>query len=588
MHRDVKPENILLSRDHAVVADFGIAKALVASQTVDGAHPCSNVMTDGAVMGTPAYMAPEQTAGEAQRAQIDHRADLYSWGVVAYELLAGQHPLSAGGQMSAEELAAAHRHQTPRPLREVAPGVPGEVAALVMRCLAKPPGERPSSAAEIVATLDRVVLTPRPVSSRRLLRRMAALGVLLVLGALSARAYWRTRLAAHANEVLGSGDPDIDVPAVQAAVDRGGSVILRGRFSFARTPTKLVAPLLAANWYPPAAEVLVSKAVTIAGVRDTQGVMTTIAAGTLPFYVDAPGEAVTIRGLRFVRPTADAILVHAARGLEIADTKIEGLVPFAGGGEGISINTRGEMPLPASAGTPESVSGHLVIAHNDIDATGGTTRDATTGIMVFSVGQSPDREVDLDIVGNHVENTTGSTLNIRRVNGRVRVLGNRLRTSHESATGDDAAVRFVNTGSYLMANNAIECKWANAAGIAVFSQFAEWPMERATVEDNDVLMSPPSGAVLGDSSAGINVRGFARGVVVRHNRVRGRARAALTVYAFRGGIPEGNALIDNRMNDFEAVAADIVVGSGVLRTRIVRPGARATVTDLGEGTIIEH
>src|SRR4029077_16330759 len=207
--------------------------------------------------------------------------------------------------------------------------------------------------------------------------------------------------------------------------------------------------------------------------------------------------------------------------------------------------------------------------------------------MVFSVGQSPDQEVDLDIIGNHVENTTGSTLNIRRVNGRVRVLGNTLRTSHESAPREGAAVRLVNTGSYLVANNAIECRWANAAGIAVFSQFAEWPMERATVEDNEVLMSPPPGVVPGDSSAGINVRGFARGVVVRHNHVRGRARAALTVYAFRGGIPVGTALVHNRLNHVEAVAADLVVGSGVRKTRIVRPGARGTVTDLGDGTITE-
>ena len=584
VHRDIKPENILLSRDHAVVADFGIAKALVASHTVDGVDPTSSLMTDSSLVGTPAYMAPELAAGDAQ---IDHRADLYAWGVVAYELLAGRHPFRDGRRMSSQELATAHLRHTPLPLQEVAPEVPGEVATLVMRCLAKRPAERPGSAAAIVATLDRAVLTPRPVSSRRVLHRMAVVAVLLLLGGLGARAYWRTRLAAHPEEVLGSGDPDIDVPAVQAAVDRGGSVILRGRFSFAKTPTKLVAPLLAANWYPPAAEVLVSKAVTIAGVRDTQGVMTTIAAGTLPFYVDAPGEAVTIRGLRFVRPTADAILVHAVRGLEIADTKIEGLVPFAGGGEGISINTRGEIPLPASAGTPESVSGRLIIAHNDIDAIGGTAHDATTGIMVFSLGRSPGQEVDLDIIGNQVENTTGSTLNIRHVNGRVRVLGNTLRTSHESAIRDDAAVRLVNTGSYLMANNAIECKWANAAGIAVFSQLAEWPMERATVEDNDVLMSPPAGVVPGDSSAGINVRGFARGVVVRHNHVRGRARAALTVYAFRGGIPAGNALIDNRFDGFEAAGADIVVGSGVRRTRVVRPGTRGTVTDLGDGTIIE-
>src|SRR5260370_42652791 len=101
-------------------------------------------------------------------------------------------------------------------------------------------------------------------------------------------------------------------------------------------------------------------------------------------------------------------------------------------------------------------------------------------------------------------------------------------------------------------------------------------------------MSPRAGVVLCDWSAGINVRGFAQGVVVRHNHVRGHARAALTVSAFRGGIPVGNALIDNRLNDFEAVAAAIVVGSGVRKTRIVRPGAGGTVMDLGDGAIIER
>ena len=575
VHRDVKPENILLSRDHAVVADFGIATALFASQTADP------------MMGTPAYMAPEQAAGEAQ---TDHRVDLYAWGVVAYELLAGRHPFREGDRRSSRELAMAHLREAPRPLQDVAPAVPREVAALVMRCLAKSPAERPASAAEIVAELDRTAVapvsvpTPRFVSSRRAIGWMAVLGVLLLVGVVSVRVYWRS-VTGRSEVVVGSGKPDIDVPAVQAAVDRGGNVILKGHFSFARSPTKPVAAPLASGWSPPAAEVLVSKVVTISGMRDEQGAMATIDAGTIPFYVDAPGRPVTIRGLHFVRPTADAILAYAARGLEISDIRIDTVVPYAGGAEGIAIDTRSAIPLPTTAGTPENISGHVVITHNDIDVSGGTTHDETTGIMVFSVGQSPDREVDLDIIGNHVENATGSTLNIRRVNGRVRVLGNTLRTSRDLAQGSHDAVRLVNTGSYLMANNAIECRWADAAGIAVFSQFAEWPMERAIVEDNDVLMSPPANSVFGDSSAGINIRGYAQGIVVRRNSVRGRARAAVSLYAFRGGVPAGNALIDNRFDGFEPAAADIVLGSGVLRTRIVGPG---TVADRGEGTIIQR
>jgi|GEM_PF-1768476 len=596
VHRDIKPENILLSREHAVVADFGIAKALLASQIDEAAKSAASGCTSGTLtelgtlVGTPAYMSPEQAAGSLH---VDHRADLYAWGVMAYELLAGRHPFK--GKTSRHEYLAAHTSEMPQPLGEIAPAVPFAVAALVMRCLEKARSERPSSGAEIVATLDTVVVATAPAaasglvfSSRVQLAMMAALCVLLILGAVGTSAYWRRggrEPTVQALVVVGTGHPAVDVPAVQAAVDRGGNVILKGYFSFATPPTKPVAPVLASGWYPPAAEVMVSKAVTISGARDAHGEMTTIDAGTIPFYVDAPGQRVTILGLRFVRPTADAILVYAVRDAEITATKIEGVVPFAGGAEGIAINTRGEIPKPASPGNPENVSGHLLIARNDIDAVGGTTHDATTGVFVLGVGQSPKDEVGVDIIGNDIKNTTGSTINIRRVNGRVRVLGNTLRTSNEVAAGDNDALRVVNTGSYLVANNSVECKWPDAAGIAVFSQFAEWPIERAVVEDNDVLMSAPPGTRFGDFSAGISIRGFANGNVVRHNKIRGRARAALAVYVFRGGVPSENAFINNRFDNFKATLADIFVGSGIVRRRIVGPG---TIVDQGVGKIMER
>lgn len=592
VHRDIKPENILLSHDHAVVADFGIAKALFASQTSEAPDHTTSATTSrgltqlGSSLGTPAYMAPEQAA---RVEQVDHRADLYAWGVVAYELLAGRHPF--GDSRSPDELVAAHMRETPRPLAEVAPAVPLALAEIVTRCLAKAPESRPGSGAEIIAALDTAALeaapaaAPRPGSSRwARFRLIAAVGLLALLGAGVTGTYWwpgrhSSQKGAASVVVTGTGDPAIDVPAVQAAVDQGGAIVLKGHFSFDVAPTRQVAPLLASGWYPPAAEVLVSKETTISGVRDAQGEMTTIEAGTIPFYVEAPGQPVTIRGLRFVRPIAAAVLVYAVHGLEIASCKIEGVVPFAGRGFGIAINTRGEMPMPASPGKPENVSGHLLVARNDIDGIGGTAHAPTMGILVFAVGQSPRAEVDLDVIGNNVRNTTESMINIRRVNGRVRVLGNTLSTSHEVANGGSDAVRLVNGGSFLMANNSIECKWANAAGITVFSQFAEWPMESAVVEDNEVLMSPP-GTVPGDLSAGINVKGFARGVVVRHNTIRGRARSGLAMFGFRGGAPTDNAFIDNRFDQFQAVLADIFVGSGVSKKRIVGPG---TVADQSEG-----
>ncbi len=592
VHRDVKPENILLSHDHAMVADFGIAKAVFASRTPEATGEATSATASrrltqlGSAVGTPAYMAPEQAArGE----RLDHRADLYAWGVVAYELLAGRHPFGDG--RSPDELAAAHARETPRPLAEVAPAVPVALAEIVMRCLAKEPESRPASSAELIAVLDAAASGAGPSaqrrsgSSRRLhLRMIAAAGLLALLGAGVASTYRRSaRQGAQQGVapvvVTGTGDAALDVPAVQAAVDQGGAIVLRGHFSFAGTPTKPVAPLLASGWYPHAAEVLVAREASISGVRSADGEMTTIEGGTIPFYVEAPGQPVTIRGLRFVRPIAAAILVSAVRGLEIASCKIEGVVPFAGGGEGIAINTRGEIPMPTNPGKPDNISGHLLVARNDIDAVGGTAHAYTMGIVAFAAGQSPAAEVDLDVIGNTVRNTTESMINIRRVNGRVRVLGNRLSTSHEVANGGGDAVRLVNGGSFLMANNSVECKWPNSAGITVFSQFAEWPMENAVVEDNEVLMSPLPGTVPGDSSAGINVKGFARGVVIRRNTIRGRARSALAMYGFRGGLPTDTAFIDNRFDQFQPALADIFVGSGVSRKRIVGPGSVSDQND---------
>src|SRR5205085_3497280 len=85
VHRDIKPENVLLSEGTAVVTDFGIAKALKAAKTE---APGGNLTQVGTSLGTPAYMAPEQAVGD----DVDERADLYAWGVMAYELLSGKHP----------------------------------------------------------------------------------------------------------------------------------------------------------------------------------------------------------------------------------------------------------------------------------------------------------------------------------------------------------------------------------------------------------------------------------------------------------------------------------------------------------------
>ena len=150
VHRDIKPENILLSGGAAVVTDFGIAKAIVASRTLD-ASSTTGITMAGVSLGTPAYMAPEQALGDPD---TDQRADMYAWGVVAWELLAGAHPFAERKTMQA--LITAHVTEKPPSLSERRPEVPEALAALVMRCLDKNPENRPQSASELLASVESV------------------------------------------------------------------------------------------------------------------------------------------------------------------------------------------------------------------------------------------------------------------------------------------------------------------------------------------------------------------------------------------------------------------------------------------------
>src|SRR6185295_15093836 len=122
--------------------------------------------------------------------------------------------------------------------------------------------------------------------------------------------------------VVGTGDPDVDIAAVQTAVDRGGAVTLRGRFSFDNPPTRHgKLPDLMAT-------ILVSREVTISGGWDEHGQMTTVAGGEIPFAVEARGAAVRIEKLRFLRPKRYGIFVDAVSGLTIESCAIESVEPL--------------------------------------------------------------------------------------------------------------------------------------------------------------------------------------------------------------------------------------------------------------------
>jgi serine/threonine protein kinase/tetratricopeptide (TPR) repeat protein len=149
VHRDIKPENVLVTEQHAMVTDFGVAKAISAA-TQSGGDGLTSI---GIALGTPAYMAPEQAVGDVA---TDHRADIYAFGVIAYELLTGRAPFAG---RSIQAVMAAHIVETPEPISRRRAAIPARLAALIMRCLEKRPADRPSTADDILRELDDVTTT---------------------------------------------------------------------------------------------------------------------------------------------------------------------------------------------------------------------------------------------------------------------------------------------------------------------------------------------------------------------------------------------------------------------------------------------
>jgi tRNA A-37 threonylcarbamoyl transferase component Bud32/tetratricopeptide (TPR) repeat protein len=148
VHRDIKPDNVLLSGGTAVVTDFGIAKAISAARTERESGTLTQL---GTSLGTPAYMSPEQAAGDPM---VDHRADIYSLGCMAYELLTGKPPFA---DRAPARMLAAHISEAPVPVAALRPDVPPALDQLVMRCLEKDPALRPQSGSELVQTLEGIV-----------------------------------------------------------------------------------------------------------------------------------------------------------------------------------------------------------------------------------------------------------------------------------------------------------------------------------------------------------------------------------------------------------------------------------------------
>ena len=172
VHRDIKPENILLSGGAATVTDFGVAKALAASKHLAPAETLTGV---GLSLGTPAYMSPEQAVGD----EVDARSDLYSWGVVAYEMITGRHPFAHCKNV--RQVIAAHVSEKPAPLGG-ASGYSAGLRKAIMNCLAKVPDGRPSSA-------DSLLVEIRRRSTWRTGAGAIAAGIVLAIGLLAGVAF---------------------------------------------------------------------------------------------------------------------------------------------------------------------------------------------------------------------------------------------------------------------------------------------------------------------------------------------------------------------------------------------------------------
>jgi serine/threonine-protein kinase len=226
VHRDIKPDNILLADGHALVTDFGVARALS-----DAVGP-STLTASGLAIGTPLYMAPEQAAGSQA---TDHRADIYALGVLGYEMAAGAPPFTG---TTPQAVLAAKLTETPTPLVKKRPDTPPALAAIVGRCLERDPLDRFQSAEELLVPLA-AVATPgggvaaarlgRGLRLRQLSRRSApwvaaALAVLLLV-------IWQGGVRRRASEVLASAMPAAQAgrfDEVYAIVTRTGADVSSG------------------------------------------------------------------------------------------------------------------------------------------------------------------------------------------------------------------------------------------------------------------------------------------------------------------------------------------------------------------------
>jgi tetratricopeptide (TPR) repeat protein len=214
VHRDIKPDNVLLTGGAATVTDFGIAKAISASRTQGSTETLTQI---GTSIGTPTYMSPEQAAGDPT---TDHRTDIYSFGCMAFELLAGQPPFN---EKTPRKLLAAHMGEKPRAVTELRPDTPSSLAELVMRCLEKEADDRPQNSSDLVRVLETVTSGGTSPAAPAVL--LSGKGMFRKALAIYAAAFVAVAILAKA-AIVGIGLPDWVFPGSLIVMALGLPVIL--------------------------------------------------------------------------------------------------------------------------------------------------------------------------------------------------------------------------------------------------------------------------------------------------------------------------------------------------------------------------
>jgi serine/threonine-protein kinase len=246
IHRDIKPENILLQDGHAILADFGIAAAL----TLPGEDPHSRITRTGISVGTVGYMAPEQSLGGRD---VDHRADIYSLGVVGHEMLAGSRPFTGA---STQAILAANLMQPPPRLDHLRDDVPIPVSRAIGKALKKDPVDRFQNASELISALGehapRLSNISRAISVRRL-RRISkwkiAAGVVLLVISVGIGLYSRIHAPAGPAEAVTVVVAPFDASTSDLKLWHEGMVDLLARNIDGAGPLRTVSPTLAIrNW----------------------------------------------------------------------------------------------------------------------------------------------------------------------------------------------------------------------------------------------------------------------------------------------------------------------------------------------------